>query len=89
MILPKRKGAEQGHGYFRIALAKFLSGQYRFTVNPEEVLCMAQDPLAIAAKALDIFHELNYIRNRIHWFQRQGLAVQIADFDIRQKPFLL
>ena len=34
-------GAEQGHGYFRIALAQFLSGQYRLSVDPEDLFVTA------------------------------------------------
>jgi 2-aminoadipate transaminase len=34
-------GAEQGHGYFRIALAKFLSQQYGFSVSPETLFVTA------------------------------------------------
>jgi DNA-binding transcriptional MocR family regulator len=31
-------GVEQGDGYFRAALAKFLTGGYGFSVNPENLL---------------------------------------------------
>lgn len=34
-------GAEQGHGYFRIALAEFLSRQYRFSVNADDLFVTA------------------------------------------------
>jgi DNA-binding transcriptional MocR family regulator len=34
-------GAEQGHGYFRIALAEFLSRQYRLSVNPDDLFVTA------------------------------------------------
>ena len=34
-------GAEQGHGYFRIALAEFLSRQYRLSVDPDDLFVTA------------------------------------------------
>lgn len=34
-------GAEQGHGYFRIALAEFLSRQYLFSVNADDLFVTA------------------------------------------------
>jgi len=34
-------GAEQGNGYFRIALARFLSEEYKFSVDPDDLFITA------------------------------------------------